>query len=413
MKRHVSRKGSLVGLAALVLGLTTSVHAQQRQGGGGGGFGGAGFGGQFGGFGGAGGGNNSRTASGAYNFNGSVGSALISVDPQTHNIVVITDAQTSLQISNVIANLDSPKPQVLINVVFMEVTHTDGFEFGIEGTYVKGGNTPSTAGTVFGLAGLNTVVTNFNGQGQAAGTALATNSTGGGAGGLYQIAGSNFQATLRALATAGKAKVLSRPSVVARDGQLARIVVGQSVPLPNGVSFYTSGGNTIPIINVNYTDVGIIMNVTPYIDANGKVEMIVQPQISSVSQTQSQSLSAQVNAPYINVRSADTVVVTPDAETVVIGGLIAEDQTKSVRKVPWLGDIPWIGNLFKTTSKTGAKTELLIFLTPRIIRTPADFAAITGQQTERAKAITNAVTEKEWNQFLDKFPSENLPAKTQ
>ena len=89
MKRHVSRKGSLVGLAALVLGLTTSVHAQQRQGGGGGGFGGAGFGGQFGGFGGAGGGNNSRTASGAYNFNGSVGSALISVDPQTHNIVVI------------------------------------------------------------------------------------------------------------------------------------------------------------------------------------------------------------------------------------------------------------------------------------------------------------------------------------
>ena len=415
MKRHVSRKGSLIGLAALVLGLATPILAQQRQGGGGGGggFGGAGFGGQFGGFGGAGGGNNSRNASGAYNFNGAVGSALISVDPQTHNIVVITDSQTSLQISNVISNLDAPKPQVLINVVFMEVTHTDGFEFGIEGTYVKGGNNPSTAGTVFGLAGLNNVVTNFNGQGQAAGTALAPNSTGAGAGGLYQIAGSNFQATLRALATSGKAKVLSRPSVVARDGQLARIVVGQSVPLPNGVSFYTSGGNTIPIINVSYTDVGIIMNVTPYIDATGKVEMIVQPQISSVSQTQSQSLSSQVNAPYINVRSADTVVVTPDTETVVIGGLIAEDQTKSVRKVPWLGDIPWVGNLFKTTSKTGAKTELLIFLTPRIIRTPADFAAITGQQTSRAASITNSVTEKEWNQFLDKFPSDNLPAKTQ
>ncbi len=416
MKRHVSRKGSLIGLAALVLGLTTSLQAQQRQGGGGGGagggFGGAGFGGQFGGFGGA-GGANSRNSGSGYNFNGSVGSALISVDPQTHNIVVITDAQTSLQISNVIANLDSPKPQVLINVVFMEVTHTDGFEFGVEGTYVKGGNNPSTAGTVFGLAGLNNVVTNFNGLGQQSGTALTPNSTGGGSGGLYQIAGSNFQATLRALATSGKAKVLSRPSVVARDGQLARIVVGQSVPLPNGVSFYTSGGNTIPIINVNYTDVGIIMNVTPFIDSNGKVEMIVQPQISSVSQTQSQSLSAQVNAPYINVRSADTVVVTPDSETVVIGGLIAEDQTKSVRKVPWLGDIPWIGNLFRTTSKTGAKTELLIFLTPRIIRTPADFAAITGQQTGRASAITNSVTEKEWNQFLDKFPSENLPAKTQ
>lgn len=417
MKQHSSRTGSLVGLAALILALAPAALAQQRPGGGGGGgggggFGGAGFGGQFGGFGGAGGGNSRNTGAG-YNFNGSVGSALISVDPQTHNIVVITDAQTSLQISNVIANLDSPKPQVLINVIFMEVTHTDGFEFGVEGTYVRGTNNPITAGTVFGLAGLNSLATNFNGLGQQAGTTLAPNSTGGGSGGLYQIAGSNFQATLRALATSGKAKVLSRPSVVARDGQLARIVVGQSVPLPNGVSFYTSGGNTIPIINVNYTDVGIIMNVTPFIDSNGKVEMIVQPQISSVSLTQSQSLSAQVNAPYINVRSADTVVVTPDSETVVIGGLIAEDQTQSVRKVPWLGDIPWIGNLFRTTSKTGAKTELLIFLTPRIIRTPADFAAVTGQQTVRASAITNSVTEKEWNQFLDKFPSENLPAKTQ
>ena len=395
---------------AAVLGLAIALPtvAQQRGGGfggGGGGFGGFGGGG-FGG-GGGGGGNRGTGASSLYNNNGTVGSALISVDPQTHNLVVIADAQTALQISNVIRNLDSPKPQVLIKVVFMEVQRNNGSELGVEGAWAKnniGNNISSGGGTVMGLSGVNNVTTNLNGLGQSMGTALTPSSTGAGGGGLYQIAGSEFQATLRAVATSGKAQVLSRPSIIARDGQLARIVVGQQVPLPSGVSYATSGANTIPIINVTYNDVGIILNVTPFIGSNGQVEMIVQPQISSVSPTERQSLSEDVSAPYINVRSADTVVVTPNAETVVIGGLISNNQSQSEKKVPYLGDIPVLGNLFKTRAKSDAKTELLIFLTPYILQAPSQLAQLTTKETHQASMITNSVTENDLNRFLEKVP---------
>jgi type II secretory pathway component GspD/PulD (secretin) len=115
----------------------------------------------------------------------------------------------------VIRNLDSPKPQVLIKVVFMEVQRNNGSELGVEGAWAKnniGNNISSGGGTVLGLSGVNNVTTNLNGLGQSMGTALTPSSTGAGGGGLYQIAGSEFQATLRAMATSGKAQVLSRPS---------------------------------------------------------------------------------------------------------------------------------------------------------------------------------------------------------
>jgi general secretion pathway protein D len=150
--------------------------------------------------------------------------------------------------------------------------------------------------------------------------------------------------------------------------------------------------------------VGIILNVTPFIGSNGQVEMIVQPQISSVSPTERQSLSEDVSAPYINVRSADTVVVTPHAETVVIGGLISNNQSQSEKKVPFLGDIPVLGNLFKTRAKSDAKTELLIFLTPYILQAPGQLAQLTTKETHQATMITNSVTEAELNRYLEKVP---------
>ena len=394
MKTDFSFLKRFLVLIPILVGLTASpVLAQQRGGG-------------FGGGGGGGGGNNNN-ASSLYNRNGAVGSAMITVDPQTHNIVVIADAQTSQQISNVIASLDIPKPQVLIKVVFMEVQHNNTSDIGVEGAWAKnniGNGVGTGAGTVFGLSGLNSAVTNLNGLGQPISSALTPSATGAGAGGIYQIVGSDFQATLRAVATAGKAQVLSRPSIIARDGQLAKILVGQQVPLPSGVSYASSGGITIPIINVSYSDVGIILNVTPFIGANGLVEMIIQPQISSVSPTEKQSLSAGVSAPYINVRSADTVVITPDSQTVVIGGLISNTKSSADKKVPVLGDIPLLGNLFKSKAKSDAKTELLIFLTPHIIQAPSQMAMMSGAETQQSRLITNSVSEKDLDRFLERVP---------
>jgi general secretion pathway protein D len=229
--------------------------------------------------------------------------------------------------------------------------------------------------------------------------------------GFYQIVGSDFQATLKAIATAGKAQVLSRPSVLARDGQLAKIVIGQQVYLPSGVSFTTSGNTTTPIINGNYTDVGIILNVTPFIGANSLVEMILQPQISSVdSSSPGQQiatggvLGSPVYAPNINIRSADTVVVTPDSQPVVIGGLISNSKSQNDSKVPLLGDIPLLGNLFKSSKRANDKTELLLFLTPHVVRQPGDLASLTQLETDKAQVITNSVSEQDLDRFLERVP---------
>ena len=398
------------GALAILFGVTLAVPAQQRTGTG-----------AFGGFGGFGGGANrsssSSTMTGQYNNNGTVGNAVISVDPQTHNIVVIADEETSQQISNIIANLDAPKPQVLIKVVFMEVQRNNDLDIGIEGGWTKGigDNLSGSAANAFGLAGANTVVTNFNGMGSSGLAALSPGSSG--PNGFYQIMGKDFQATLKAIAKAGNAQVLSRPSILARDGQLAKIVVGQSIYLPSGVSFTStsSGVNnvTTPIINGTYTSVGIILNVTPFIGANNLVEMILQPQTSVVDTSTPGQLIASgggvigntaVYAPTLNVRSADTVVVTPDAQTVVIGGLISDNKSTSDSKVPLLGDIPLLGMLFKSSSKSDTKTELLMFLTPHIVQSPGQLTAMAGHETGQASAITNSISELELNRFLERVP---------
>ena len=386
---------------AFLLVAMLAVHAQPTRGGGGGG----GFGG-FGGLGGfSGGGNSSRssgssTTAGQYNNNGSVGSAVISVDPVTHNIMVIADEETSQQISNVIANLDAPTPQVLIKVVFVEVQDSKGSAIGVQGSY------NNTSGN------LNTALTNNFGLPQA--LAGAT-----GSGGMYQFIGSDFTATVQALATAGKAQVLSRPSILARDGQQAQIVVGQSIYLPSGVSYTAVSGTTttIPTINGSYQNVGIQLDVTPFIGANSLVQMILEPQITSIDlSTPGQVIvggtttalgaggSSAVYAPNINKRSANTVVVTPDGQPVVIGGLIGSQKSVNDSKIPILGDIPLLGQLFKFSAKSNQKNELLIFLTPHIVYAPEQLVAMAGHETRQSSLITNSIPEQELNRFLDALP---------
>src|SRR5262249_38279091 len=160
-----------------------------------------------------------------------------------------------------------------------------------------------------------------------------------------------------AIAQSGSAKILSRPSILTRNNQPATITVGQSVPLITSVRYDTFGN---AINSVSYQDVGAILRVTPFITPDNMVEMIVSPQISSIDNTVSIPISAGVSAPVIDVRSADTVAVTPDGQTVIIGGLIAKAKAKNDSKIPLLGDIPLLGNLFKRQQRTGTETELLI-----------------------------------------------------
>ena len=382
----------LIGVVALILCGMIPLHAQQRGATGnrtqgvqrnqGGGTGGSSFGG---------GGSSGASGSRQYSAPGTIGEAIVTSDPESRRLIVITDDETSRYISQVITNLDRPKPQVVIKVVFLEVTYNDGSDIGIEGSVSKKIDTS--------ISGL---FTNAFGLGQQGVMPIPPGA------GLYQFLGNDFNATIRAIAHAGKTEVLSRPSVLARNNQQAIITVGQELPFITNTRFDTTGNQ---INTIQYQDIGIILRVTPFITSDGLVEMIISPEISNLTD-QTVPISGgsnPVSAPVIAKRSADTVVVTPDAQTVIIGGLMENKKIKSESKIPFLGDIPYIGLAFKRTIKSTIKTELMIFLTPYIVMNPTQLAAMTV--TERSKSIstTNSFSQEELNRFLDQLPNKAVP----
>ena len=369
---------------------------------------------------------------------------IISVDPVTHNLMVIADKQTSEQIRAWSNNLDAAEPQVLIKVVFLEVQHNNSSEIGVQGSYTGG-----TWGTSLqSLTGFTTNYSVLNVLGQTV-SGMTTNKTvtptivptsitptyqnnlnlgnsfdlpatvtgASGNGGLYQVLGNDFTATIQAIAAAGKSQVLSRPSILARDGQMAQIVVGQSIYLPSGVDLCLGRQLPPPPFRPSTAPTKTWASSwmsRPFIGANGLVEMI----LATAGHVRGHLLAGPdhrlwqqplglraVYAPNIDITSANTVVVTPNGQTVVIGGLISNTKSTADSKVPFLGDIPILGQLFRASSKAQARTELLMFLTPHIVEAPSQLAR-HDQSGNRARLplITNSISEQELDRFLERVP---------
>ena len=329
-----------------------------------------------GGIGGGGGGGSTSGANRSYQNTTMVGDAMISSDVDTRRLIVVTDDATNENIKTIIANLDKPKPQVLINVVFMQVTHDNSFDLGAEAVY-KGPisiktNPEGTARTRFGIA-----------------QDLANNSV---YGAFYQLVGRDITATIHAISAVAKTEILSRPSILTRSNQQATILVGQTIPLL--ASSTTNTNSNAITTTVNYQDVGIILKVTPFITSNGLVEMIVSPEISSLSVT---TINSQ---PVIDKRSADTVVVTQSDQTIVIGGLISSQKNDSESKVPILGDIPILGAAFRRKNSDKIKTELLIFLTPHVIATPEELGKVNDSERARLEMTPRTFEQADLNRFI-------------
>ncbi|HZM06419.1 MAG TPA: hypothetical protein VFC44_25740 [Candidatus Saccharimonadales bacterium] len=330
--------------------------------------------------------------------NGMVGTPTYYVDPDSRRLFVIADTNTTASVMQVISNLDRPKPQVLIKVIFLEVTYNNGYDVGLEGGVTKRINSTTTvnASNLFGLAQQG--ITPTSGVNTLPGA------------GLYTIVGNDFSATIRAIQEVGKVEVLSRPTILARNNQQATVVVGQQVPLVTGVSYDTFGNEHSTI---SYQNVGVILQVTPFITSDNMVEMILAPQISSVA-NQSTQISSGTNGsfstPYINIESANTVVVTPNGQTVAIGGLMQNSKSTTDSKIPLLGDIPGIGLLFHHKVKAVTKTELIIFLTPYVVKTPDDLARMTIDERSRVEMAPKSFTEKEYQEYLAPQPMAPEPA---
>ena len=320
----------------------------------------------------------------AYRPHTQLGDAVIQVDPETRSLVIIADQDTQDHIDQVIRSLDRPKPQVLIKVLFLEVTHRDSLDLGVQGTQTsaRGDILEGTVRTAWGLA-----------------QELE--------GGFWNLTGADFTATLRAMAERGKLEVLSRPSILARNNQEAVIIVGEEVPFITS-SRITDAGSAINTIE--YAEVGIILRVTPFITSEDQVEMIVAPEISNLTE-RTVPVSELVRAPVIAKRAAETVVVTPHGQTVVIGGLMETQKTETVRRVPILGDIPLLGMLFRRTIREDVKKELVIFLTPYIVARPGELAAVSRDELEQTPMTTRLLDRESSRRFVDELlmPGDETP----
>ena len=337
------------------------------------------------------------TGSRQYFNNTMLGDALIEFDVETRSIIVIADEQTNLQIEGLIEELDKPKSQVLIKVAFVELTHNDNSDLGIDAIF-------------------NGSIGGEEGNALTAGTAFDL----GGSGGLVQLNYDDVSVSMNAMAEEGRLEILSRPSILTRNNREALISVGSLVPFAQSGNVNSVTGIAIP--QYEYESIGISLRVTPYITPHGLVELSLFPEISET--TDEKIIVAEgLELPVFATRSAQTVVVTPNGKTVIIGGLMQDNKVETERKVPFLGDIPILGSLFKRTVKKDTKTELLIFLTPFIVQNPNDLVSLTEQErsgsTVKAGSLSgnrldnflNADTEGKFNEASPIQPQDTEPEK--
>jgi general secretion pathway protein D len=275
------------------------------------------------------------------------------------------------RIKQIITQLDRPVAQVLIKVLIAEVSHDNSNDLGIDWSVLN--TRPSGNGEVFSQS----VGTAANAS--AAGLASA------GTGGLVvNVLESNINATLIALAQENRLDVLSRPYILATDNQIASITVGQEVPFITN-SQITDTGQTLN--SIQYQDIGIILDVTPHINPDGLVTLDVSPQISQLT-SQTIPITTGVNAPVFDLRSADSRVSIKDGQTIVIGGMMQDTKTTTTRKIPLLGDIPIIGQLFRQDTLDKKKTELLIFLTPHVAMQPDRLLSMSQEEVSKGTVLT-------------------------
>jgi general secretion pathway protein D len=197
----------------------------------------------------------------------------------------------------------------------------------------------------------------------------------GGIGGLAFRAGNAiFGAIINAVKSDSKSNILSTPSIMTLDNQEARILVGQEIPITTGEALSPNFDNQFR--TVDRENVGITLEVLPQINAGGSIKLNLRQEVSSIAGP----VSGRSSDLILNKREIETVITVDDGEIVGIGGLLDDNERRTIEKIPFLGDLPAIGNLFKSKSRSRAKTNLMVFIRPTILRSPADARAMTERR---------------------------------
>jgi general secretion pathway protein D len=294
----------------------------------------------------------------------------IQADPATNSLIITAPPPQYRQLRAVIDRLDARRAQVYVESLIAEVNTDKAAEFGIQwqGPVGRSGDgVIGLLGTNFGAGGNNLL--SLATQGLSGTTANGvTPGTGLNVGAVQRNNGVYTLGFLaRALEQTGSGNILSTPNLLTLDNEEAKIVIGQNVPFITGVYTNTgagSGGSVNPFQTIERKDVGLTLRVRPQISENGTVKLVIAQEVSSVQASSINAASGLIT----NKRSIDSTVLVQDGGIVVLGGLLQDEYADNQDKVPWLADIPLLGNLFKSQSRSRKKTNLMVFIRPLVVR---------------------------------------------
>ncbi|WP_369802463.1 type II secretion system secretin GspD [Limnohabitans sp. DM1] len=303
----------------------------------------------------------------------------IQADPATNALIITAPEPQYRQLRSVIDMLDQRRAQVFVESLIAEVSADKAAEFGVQ--WMSG---TGTNGSAVGLLGTNFSVggTNLLTLGANAAAGRYTASTGlNVAVGQQRNGALALGALARFLQSEGDANVLSTPNLLTLDNEEAKIVIGQNVPFVTGSYAAAAAGTTNPFTTIERKDVGLTLRVKPQISENGTVKMQVYQEVSNVD---AKSIGSK-DGLTTNKRSIETNVLVEDGSIIVLGGLLQDDTSNSQEKVPGLGDLPFLGNLFKSEARSRKKTNLMVFLRPVVVRDGAATEALSLGRYEQMR----------------------------
>jgi general secretion pathway protein D len=318
-------------------------------------------------------------------------------------IVIAAPAEVQRQLSDVVRQLDTRREQVLVEAIVAEVSDATASKLGVQFLLagLPGSGVPTFATsysnsspnllTIAGAIGarqLNNTTTTVNGtttvttSGSTVSDSLAQSAltsilgaTGGFGGGAFNI-GKNaiFGAIINAVKSDTTSNLLQAPSLTTLDNQEARILVGQEIPVTTGQALSQNFDNAFR--TVQRENVGIQLQVRPQVNSSGSIKLILHQQVSSIAGPVSSDNSDLI----LNKREVETTMTVDDGQIAIIGGLLSDDERRTIEKIPLLGDIPAIGQLFRSKAKQRTKTNLMIFIRPTVLRSAEDTQRVTSQR---------------------------------
>jgi general secretion pathway protein D len=307
-----------------------------------------------------------------------MGKVQINADKATNSLIIMADKEDYEVVEAVIKKLDIPRSMVYIESLIMEVNATRSMDLGVQWQLFDQTNVNNQnvlyGGKFTGPSGpLNPA--NALGAGLAVGVLTEPFTFGG-------ITLSNITAIINAVKSDNDFRILSTPQILTTDNEEARITVGENRPFQTRATTDVSGGT---YESFEYRDVGKILKITPHVSEGRNVRLKLSLEVTSLDRLATVATTA--TRPVTQKRTIDTTVLVQDNHTVVIGGLIDDTRSDTETKVPGLGDIPLLGWLFKTQSDSSQKTNLYVFLTPRVVKNPEEADKLLGEKKQAPTSI--------------------------